>query len=354
MPTGKKAVPSGPKRILIVRTDRLGDVVLTLPLLPLLRSCFPDAHLAMLLNRYTGEIVGGNPYLNELLWYDDNNGIVPFWKMRREIRRRRFDAVVVVYPRFRLAWLMALAGIPVRVGTGFRAYSFLFNRRVYEHRKNAARHEVDYNIGLIRELGCLPTGEPEFLIHVPEDARRSIREVLAEQKGRRIVVMHPGSGGSAREWPVRYFGLLASRLLESGGTAVYVTGTLSEKPMVEEVVAIGGKGAISLAGELTVKQLAALLSEADLFVANSTGPLHIAAALGTPVIGIYPQHTPMSAKRWGPRTEKKRVYSPQRREDCRDCVDGTSASCECMASISVDTVYSGALELLQEQRRRVE
>jgi ADP-heptose:LPS heptosyltransferase len=304
----------------------------------------------MLLNRYTGEIVGGNPYLNELLWYDDGNGIVPFWKMRREIRKRRFDAVVVVYPRFRLACLMALAGIPLRVGTGFRAYSFLFNRRVFEHRKNAARHEVDYNIGLIRELGCIPRGEPEFLIHIPEDARRSVEEILGEPKGRRIIVIHPGSGGSAREWPAAHFGSLASRLLQQGDATIYVTGTQNEKSKVDAVVALAGHGAVSLAGELTVKQLAALLSVADLFVANSTGPLHIAAALGTPVLGLYPQHTPMSAKRWGPRTEKKRVYSPQRREDCRDCVDGTSASCECMASISVDTVYSGARELLEERR----
>ena len=119
------------QRILIVRTDRLGDVVLTLPLLPVLRRRYPTAHIAMLLRRYTGEIVKGNPYANELLWYDDDNGLVPFRKMSHVLRKENFDAVIVVYPTLRLAFLMFWSRIPVRIGTGYRYYSFLFNRRVF-------------------------------------------------------------------------------------------------------------------------------------------------------------------------------------------------------------------------------
>ncbi len=304
----------------------------------------------MLLNRYTGEIVEGNPYLNELIWYDEGPGPVPFWKMRRELRLRNFDAAVIVYPRFRLAWLIALAGIPVRIGTGFRFYSFLFNRRVYEHRKDAARHEVEYNIGLLRELGCTYDGEPEFFIHVPVDIRRRARELTGKAGERKVVVLHPGSGGSAREWPVTSFGTLAARFLKNDDVCVFVTGTDREKEKVDEVVSLTGGKAVSLAGRLTVKELAALLEQSALFVANSTGPLHIAAALGTPVVGIYPQHTAMSARRWGPRTDRKRVFVPSRPLDCAECLRKGAPGCECMSSISVDEVYAGARELLRSDR----
>jgi len=98
--------PSNPvKRILIVRTDRVGDVVLTLPMLPVLRSCYPKAHIAMLLRKYTGEIIVGNPYVNDLLWYDNEDGLVPFGTMAKRIRKQEFDVSIVVYPTLRLAWL---------------------------------------------------------------------------------------------------------------------------------------------------------------------------------------------------------------------------------------------------------
>jgi len=323
----------------------LGDVVLTLPILPILRFCFPDAHIAMLLKRYTGEIVEGNPYLNELIWYDEGAGPVPFWKMRRELQARNFDAAVVVYPRFRLAWLMTLAGIPIRIGTGFRFYSFLFNRRVYEHRKNATRHEVDYNIGLLRELGCRREGEPEFFINIPDASRQRIRELTKQAGDRRIVVLHPGSGGSAREWPATRFGALAA-MLQKDHVSIFVTGTEVEKEKVEQVVSQSGGNGVSLAGKLNVKELAALLEQADLFVSNSTGPLHIAVAVGTSVVGIYPQHTAMSSARWGPRTGRKRVFVPSRPLDCEKCLEKNAQPCECMSSITVEEVYHGARELL--------
>jgi heptosyltransferase-2 len=305
----------------------------------------------MLLKKYTREIVEGNPYLNELIWYDDGQRQIPFLSMRREIRRRRFDAVVVVYPRHRLAWLMALAGIPIRIGTGFRLYSFLFNRRVYDHRKHATRHEVEYNIGLLRELGCRATGDPEFIIAIPDEARGRARQIKASVGGAPIVVIHPGSGGSAREWPKERFGTLAAELIRDEHVAVFVTGTEAEQEKVNKVISYTDGKATSLAGKLSIKELAALLELTDLFVGNSTGPLHIAAALGTPVVGIYPQHTVMSAQRWGPKTEWKRVFIPARPIDCRDCMRGDK-ECECMSSILVSDVLAGARELMKEKRTR--
>ena len=341
------------KRILLVRTDRLGDVILTLPMLPALRQCFPNAYIAMLLRRYTGEVLEGNPNVDELIWYDDNDGLVPFDRMSATLREKQFDIAVVVYPRFRLAWLMFRSGIPVRVGTGYRYYSILFNKKVYEHRKNAQRHELEYNLNLLKELGCkLPVNfKPEFFINIPESAQTKVDTLLHSigVEENKFIVIHPGSGGSAREWSPDNFGALASCFIHEAGLKVVVTGTKTEEEKVSAVVDASNGQAISLVGKLTIKELGALIRSAKLFVSNSTGPLHLGVAMGTPVVGLFPQHQAMSVKRWGPYTEKKVVFVPDRPLDCNVCVE-TKTPCQCMATISVEAVFQSATSLIQTQR----
>lgn len=345
------------KRILLVRTDRLGDVILTLPMLAALRSCFPDAYIAMLLRRYTGEIVVGNPHVNELIWYDDGADYLPLRTMRRILRVERFDIVIVGYPTLRLAWLMFTSGIPIRVATGYRYYSFLFNRRVFEHRKDAKRHEVEYNLNLLKQVGCEAVDRPAFFLHIPEDVERNVEELLAAlgvERGMERLIVHPGSGGSAREWPARSFGEVAARISKGRNMQVIVTGAAGEEAKVDEVLKENSPRAVSVAGKLGVKELAALLRSASLFLGNSTGPIHIAAAVGTPVVGLYPQIVPMSPRRWGPYTTRKRVLVPAKPIDCKDCLRRSGEPCLCMASIPVEDVYAAACSLLDESKNKRE
>jgi len=338
------------KRILLVRTDRLGDVILTLPLLPLLRKSFPDAYVALLLRRYTGAIVEGNPYVDEFLWYDDGQHLIQFRAMVQTIREKRFDAVIVVYPTIRLAWLMFRAGVPLRVGTGYRYYSILFNRKVWEHRRDAKRHEVEYNLTLLNELNCRIDGKPEFFIKIPTQVESRVKNVLlSSSKGSitPIVIIHPGTGGSAREWSAPDFGRLAARLV-ADGVQVFITGVQGEEQKISEVLSASDGKAISLVGRFDLKELAALIRSASLFVSNSTGPLHLAVAVGTPVVGLYPQHAAMSAKRWGPYTGRNRVLVPKKPIDCSECVRKKGEPCSCMATISVEEVYQAACSLLYE------
>jgi ADP-heptose:LPS heptosyltransferase len=343
------------KRILLVRTDRLGDVILTLPMLSALHTCFPDASITMLLSRYTGQIVEGHPLVHELLWYDQDGALVPFDRMRVEVAQRNFDAAIVVHPRPRLAWLLFRSDIPVRVGTGYRWYSLLFNRRVFEHRKDAKRHEVEYNLRLLEAIGCAGSAEPEFPIVLTREAEESIA-LLCNSLGigldQRLVVLHPGSGGSAREWPAGYFGILAAKLAEEASVRVIVTGGKGEERKVAEIlVATKGK-AIPLVGTLTVKELAALFRRANLFVGNSSGPIHLAAAMGTAVIGLYPQATAMSEKRWGPYTTRKKVFVPSKPISCNGCRNAGDGRCLCMASIGVEEVYLAAHQMLEDVRKQ--
>ncbi len=324
-------------------------------MLAALRKCFPEAYIALLLRRYTGELLVGNPHVNELIWYDENDELVPFERMCDDLRQRNFDAAIVVYPRLRLAWLLFRSGIPIRVGTGYRYYSPLFNRRVYEHRKDALRHEVEYNLNLLSAIGCSVNQDSakEFFIDIPTQCRANVHEMLKElhlpHKG--FIILHPGSGGSAREWSAENFGLLAVRMATSAGLKVVVTGGRHEEEKINEVIRQAAGNAIPLVGTLSIKEFAVLIESAKAFISNSTGPLHLAVAMGTPVVGLFPQHTAMSAKRWGPYTERKRVLVPDKPIDCRICFKG-NMPCECMASIRVDAVAAATMSMLEGELRK--
>lgn len=337
------------ERILVVRTDRIGDVILTLPMLEMLRKNFPKAHIAVLVRHYTRELLAGNPHVNDVLLYDDGHSLVPFFSMVSTLRNGRYDVVFITYPRFRLAWLTFWARIPLRVGTGYRWYSFLFNKRVYHHRKVAEKHEAEYNLDLLKAIGCDVPAVPIPRLAVSQDALQRVQTRLIEfgiTGHKPLVILHPGSGGSARNWSWKNFGILGRKLKTLAEVQVIVMGGSGEERLVRSVVDMVGSNTPAMVNQVSLREYAALASMASVLIANSTGPLHIAAAVGTPVIGLYPHVTPMSAKRWGPYTDRKTVFVPQGKPvNCNACVrNGTE--CECMNSISVDDVFHAAKQYI--------
>lgn len=340
------------ENILIVRTDRIGDVVLSLPMIDTLNASYPSARIGFLLRASTRDLVSGRSGLDVALLYDDERGLEkPFGTMLDELKRHRFDAVVVTYPTFRLALLTYLARIPIRVGTGYRWYSLLFNRRVYEHRKTAEKHEAEYNLSLLRELDCKPaTNVKPVLATGVEDAyeARTVLEALGLVR-RPFVILHPGSGGSARNWRPANFGALAEALHKTG-IPVLVTGGPREEGLLAQVLAASNGTAKILQRPLSLKVLAALIKSASVFVSNSTGPLHIAAAVGTPVVAFYPPIRQCSSARWGPLADQKVIFEPSSR-DCPQCKGGPCQSDVCMESIRVEDVRKAVLSLMRSSTR---
>ncbi len=336
-----------PENILIVRTDRIGDVVLSLPMVSVLRASFPTAQLSMLLRSYTKPLAEGYHGLDRIVLYDDLGIEKSLGRMIGELRSEKFDAVVVSYPTFRLAALMYLARIPRRIGTGYRWYSFLFNKRVYEHRKTAEKHEAEYNLSLLKSLGCNVSPVPTISLPISnedEEGAKEIRVALNLQKGERVAVLHPGSGGSARDWGVDNFAEL-TRLLSNDNFQVLISGGPGESTLVDQVVRRSGNKGIPLTNIRNLKLLAAFLKSVDIFISNSTGPLHIAAAVGTPVIGLYPPILACSPVRWGPLTSKNRVFVPNANE-CPRCKGGACEGNECMDLITPKEVFAAVKGLV--------
>lgn len=342
-----------PKNILLVRTDRLGDVVLSLPLAEIIKRHYPDCRITFLLRDYTKQLAEGNLYIDEIITLPVKEGKVEKKVIIEQLRSKNFDVGIVVYPTFDIAWILFRAGIKYRIGTGYRWYSFLFNEKIYEHRKKGDKHELEYNVNLLKRLGIEETinkGNVSFNIQIDHISEQKIEKFFEEKgidKTKPTIIIHPGSGGSAIDWPISHFKTLVNSLAQSLNVNLLLTGSENEKQLCESLM---NDKTINTAGLFNLAELIALISESDILIANSTGPIHIAAALDKHVIGFYPFIKECAPERWGPYTNKAVIFTPE-----LDCVDCTRKKCEeldCMSTISPDKVKDTVESIAVEVAKR--
>lgn len=318
------------RRILLARTDRLGDVILATPAATALKQTFPELEVFFLARRYTAGILEMHPHVDGIICLEE----VGTGALASRLKKCGFDAVVALFPRPQQAWSFFQAGIPLRVGTGYRWYSFLYSRRVHQHRKHAQRHEAEYNLQLLEPLG-LAGATVEFHCRPDPAVELEVTRLLAAQGVKDgFVVLHPGSGGSAREWPPEHFAALAHSLVAVQQRQVVLTGHASERELTQRIQQLAAKKPIDLAGRLTLKQLAGVIARAAVFVSNSTGPLHLARMVGTPVVAFYPPITACRPERWGPYGRRADVLMSQQ-EECFRCRNSRLRGCACMQAIPV-------------------
>jgi|GEM_PF-184801 len=284
----------------------MGDVILALPAARALKLTYPDANVVFLCRQYTAPLVSMCPWLDGIIMVDHSRR-----RVLDSIREYGFDTAVCLWHEPRVVRLLAEARIPLRIGSGTRIQSLRFHRRLFEHRKWGLRNEVYYNFNIAMQLGIRGIPDPLWQWEIPADAVTRVSTLLEESgipNDCTPVVLHPGSGQSAQEWQYVRFSELAKRLTAEGHR-VLLTGSGDERRAVGEVSRLGG-GIPSLAGKLSIPELAALFRRSALVVANSTGPLHLANSLGTPVIGLYPLDRSMHPWRWGPLGQVDHVLSP--------------------------------------------
>lgn len=344
-------------RYCIFRSDRIGDLILTLPMAEAIKRNDPAAHVTYCVQEYTHPLLSLASGIDDVIAIggrDLDGGVHRFASV---LRGRAFDCAVFAYPRPRLAIAAALAGIPQRIGSGYRWYAPLFTHHRHEHRRDGQAHEMDFNLGLLEEIGIPIPADLRPILHVGEEEREAARAVLRRMNidsctndisGFPCIMLHPGSGGSAKDWPVDYFAAFARRLREEVPELhLLVTGTRAELPLMEAVA--GDDAHIHVLREdVSLDVLAGLLSGARLFIANSTGPLHIAAACHVPVLAFYPFGRAVNARRWGPRTPHATVLSPEADPSCRACLRGACKTHDDMHRISVTDALNAAYLLVPD------
>ncbi len=303
-------------KILIVRPDRIGDVMLSLPVVQAIRQQYPKAEITFMARDIVAPLLKQVEGIDHVYVYDPDKrhkGIRGFFRLMEELKAQRFQIAVVLQSQFKIAAALYGVGVPNRFGPLSKIHSFFFyNRGSRQRRSLVEMHEADYNLQLLRKLGIrIGTQQISSRVSVSEEKQKWAKRWLEDHgyihnpdSHVRLIAVHPGMGGSALNWPEpHYVDLIKS--LKRDGHEVLVTGGPLEGELLErirvelrksnvEIMIYGGVGA----GQ--VDHLAALFNEASVVVAPSTGPLHVAVAVGIPVVSFYPPIRVQSAIRWGP------------------------------------------------------
>jgi len=334
--------------ILLVRPDGIGDEILSLPVATALRRAMPGARLSFLSSAYAAPVLAHHPDLDAVLTVTGQEtlgelvrlfrqGEAPAASVAATSRRRgvQFDAAIFLKPFRRLMTAAWLARVPLRVGTGYRWYSFLLNRRVYEHRSDFSRHESAYNLGLLRGLGLSPGEVTPPRLGVTTEEQEWARALLGGSSRLRVVV-HPG-GFSSRLWKPVHFRDLVLRLAGQG-REVILTGSAAERDKFRADTGISQWpiGVRDLMGMVTIRQLMAVIAESHVVVSLSTGPMHLAAALGIPTVSLFDPRRQQSPTRWQPLGTGV-VLKPDV-PTCEKCIYEACPYWDCLDRLTVETV----------------
>lgn len=275
------------ERILISRMKFIGDVVLTTPVIRALREKFPSAHIAYLADKQAVSLLERNPYLNELIPYDFSRpGIVEQPRVIRRLRKGRFDVFIDLFCNPRTALLARASGAPVRIGKEVRGRGRLYTHRILDDGKPKTAIEYDYQY--VKGLGVDPSHR-RTEIFLSEDEKREAGIYLRWldiDPEKPIVGLHPGATWPAKMWPAERFADLIDLLKAKLDLQVVVTRGPREDAIIEKISRLAVGSAIFL-NALPLRQLAGVLSLFRVYVANDSGPMHMAVAVGTKTVGIF-------------------------------------------------------------------
>lgn len=334
----KEEIESGD--ILVVRNDRLGDTILALPVVLTLKKAFPKSKVHFWAAPNAAPIIKCVEGIDNVIEADDRGSA----NVSDKIKSLNIQTAFCLRPTLSNAITLKKAGIPIRIGTGRRVYSALFTNRVNISRKNSRRHEADLNLDMLSSFG-IDTNNKFPKILISDEVISKVEELLSQHdvsSDKKLVIIHPGSGGSARDWHPKYFSELADKLESLNRVCIIVTGSESESQICRLV---SHDKHINLCGKTNLLALSALLNKSELLISNSTGPLHLGVALGRRVLGLYPPVKGCLPERWGPYRHPDWALMPDL-PLCDKCKSGCFSACYCMEQLAPDIVYGHAVEAL--------
>ena len=352
--TRKKVCEKDPERILAIRADRVGDMILTTPVFEPLRERYPNAHITCMASSLSSQLIDGNPYIDAVMiydppWFDRKKGQKRFrsWlKTVRLIRAEKFDMAIDFRGNiFNFFLLMFLGGIPRRVSFDAALGSFLLTDPVPFV---AGKHETDYFLDLVKAVGCKEVNEPKGLIVLSEEENRCAETFFRSNNiadDDVVIAIHPGAGEKRiyKRWPAERYCELGKALVRKYDAKIIITGSNTEIDLATGVAdAIGDHAILAAGGIRHLKHLAAVLKRCAVCIGTSTGPTHVAAAVGIPAIVLCGPEDP---HRWHPLggnhilIQKEMPCRPCREESCPH--DG-----ECLKAISAQRVLDELDSLL--------
>ena len=288
------------KRILIVNVNWLGDTVFVMPFIKAVRENHPDSYIAILTHPRCLEVLKGNPYINEIIIYDEKRGVAQFlgkFAVISKLRSKKFDTAFILRRSLSRTMLLFLSKIPERIGYDNRKSGFLLTKKIPLPSKDL--HMVEHFLGIARGIGMQPKSvDYEFFI---SEKDRDEGKVILRQKGIKdedvFIVINPGGNWDLKRWPAENFAKLGDEIFSKLNIKIVLTGGDMDIPLCKQIFSLMEKKPILLCGETDLKTLAAIFERAKWVVSNDSGPMHIAAGIGTPVCSLF---GPTSSRITGP------------------------------------------------------
>jgi len=329
---------SSAQSILVIKPRAAGDVVLSTPVIRNLRRAFPSSVIDFLTERPFADLVRGHPDVSDVLVFD--RATMSGLDLIRSVRGRRYEMVIDLFGNPRTALVTFLSGARVRVGYRFRGRQYAYNTRIEP--RGGAVHNVQFNLDAIEALG-IPVVDRSPFVPFTDSDREYVEEFLhgLPRPSGPLVGVNTAGGWYTKRWGVQQFAQLCDRLIAEHGCSILLTWGPGERTHVESI-----RGAMREAPNIppptSFPQLAALLSRCDFIISNDTGPMHIAAAVGTPVLGIY---GPTNPALQGPYGEGHLTI----RNESLTCLGCNLTSCPighpCMRELAVPEVLAAFLNL---------
>ncbi len=338
------------KRILITRTDRLGDVVLSTPVIRFMREKYPEAYIAFMVRPENRDVVDSNPHLDEVIVYDKYGFEKSFWKtliFALKLRKKKFDLAIALHPANRTHIILFLAGIPVRIGYD-RKMGRLNTTRIVHKKQEGNKHEIDYNFSLLSSAGFNVTGAERVPYIAATDENIKLVSALKKSFGIKdnIIAVHLGASCRSKRWAPERFAYVADKLAEKYHADIVLVGGEETARLGDEMISKMKTKPINLIGALLIGELAEFLSRCRLFISNDSGPVHVAVAVKTPTVVIFGRNDPgLSPERWAPVGEKDIVLHHD--VGCKKCL---AHNCEkgfaCLKAVTADEVLEAAEKVL--------
>lgn len=326
-------------KILIRATNWVGDAIMSLPALRAVRSRFLEAQITILARPYVAAIYKHQQVCDNMMFVDDKSN------MMSELRTHKFEVALLLQNAFEAAWLVWRAGIPERIGYARDGRSLLLTKAVPVPKSGEIpAHEQYYYLELLRRAGWLDSlpNESFISLNVPAENRQSAADFLlsagARQNSLRIAIGAGASYGSAKCWPPDRFAELANRLRAQSDAEVILFGTPAEAAVSSAIAAGMSHPPINLTGKTSIADLPALLSQCHLFIGNDSGAMHVAAAVGLPVVAVFGPTDP-----FGTAPVTPRCSIVQEKPYCSPCfLRRCPTDHRCMTSVTPDAVEAAA------------
>lgn len=341
-------------KILVIRTDRIGDLIVSTPVFKAIKDKYPDAYIAAMVSPYTADLLSYNPYVDEVITCDrkgEHSGIKGLFKLTADIKRKKFDVAITLHSRMHLGFMAFFGGIKKRIAPATKLAQIFYNYRITQRRSRSVKHEADYNLELLKPLGIDIT-DKEVGLWTNKDHDAHAQAYLAKEdlidaaEKKLLIAIHPGSGDSAKNWrPERYAALADS--LVSRGYSIILSGGHAEENLLNEV-RDHMKAAPHIYMSGTLLNFAALLKKLSAFVSSSTGPMHMAAAVKTATAALFCPVRVCTPVRWGPIGNRQEIFMPEVPQ-CEKCTRSACKYYECMNMIEIDAVADAVIKLARPE-----